>query len=699
MGSEIIVGIDIGGTFTDLIGFDKKKRKILGVIKVPSTPRNPADGLLHCLKRAKEKWGNNIVQIIHGTTIATNALLGQVGLELPKTALITTKGFKDVLEIGRQKRPELYNLFFKKPKPLIPRNLRFEVDERLNHEGKVIRPLNIDNVRYVSQLLKKERVHSVAVSLLHSYLNPVHEKKISEILKDEIDDVEISLSSEVDPEYREFERTSTTVVNAVLIPIVKSYMSRIIDGLKKLNIDASLLIMQSNGGVSGVQFVSRYPYTIIESGPAAGIIATKYIGNLLKIGNLIGFDMGGTTAKAGTIINGVELKTNEFEVGGKVHSGRIIKGSGYPVRFSFVEISEISAGGGSIIWVDEGGALKVGPLSAGADPGPAAYNKGGLDPTLTDANIILGRLNSEFLLGGEMKIYKVLAVKAFHDKIQSKIGLDPEEAAIGALKIANDAMSKILRIVTVEKGVDPRDFIMVAYGGAGPMHMCALMDDLNIRKGLIPRSPGIFSSLGLIVTDVKHSYLKSVRMNLSDVDPSLVENIYSELEEKGMKTLKSEGFELSNIVIHRLADLKYWAQGYELTVESYKPFDEKSLVNVRTNFEDKHRSIYGYILEDEDVELVNLRVEAIGLRRFPEIDKIEKRSKGGIEDALIGKRRVYFEKNDDFEPTPVYAREKLLYGDEIMGPAIIEEYDSTVVIYPDYVARIDEYGIIHIEKS
>ncbi|MGQ4891421.1 MAG: hydantoinase/oxoprolinase family protein [Candidatus Njordarchaeia archaeon] len=699
MEREILIGVDIGGTFTDLVAIDAKSGQILENLKTPSTPRSPQIAFVELVEKIYERKLGKVEAILHATTIATNALLGQVGLELPKCALITTKGFRDVIEIGRQKRPELYNFFFRKPKVLIDRELRFEVNERLDPSGKVLKPLEPDEVLEIAKKLKALNIESVAVSLLHSYINPKHEKMIEKLLKSENGDLEISISSEVNPEYREYERTSTTVVNAVLVPIVKRYLNAIREELDKIGVNSPILIMQSNGGLTSTKFASKFPFTIIESGPAAGIIASKYIGELKNEPNIIGFDMGGTTAKAGAIVNYRESVTSEYEVGGKVHSGRIIKGSGYPVRFPFIDLSEISAGGGSIIWVDEGGALRVGPISAGADPGPAAYNKGGENPTLTDANIVLGRLNPEFLLGGKMKIYRNLSIKAFKEKIEDEIGLDPVEASIGAIKIANNSMAKVLRIITMERGLDPRDFTIVAYGGAGPMHICEIAQELDIRRNIVPLSPGTFSALGLLVTDVKHSLLRAIRKNIDDVDVESLEEAYVELEGKAYKILKSEGFKDDSIMIHRMADLKYWAQGYELTVDSYKPLDMDALRRTVKNFESEHESIYGYIIEDEAIELVNIRVDAYGIRKKPLLQKKKKRSQGSVEDALIGRRQAYFEELEDFEETPIYDRSKLFPMDEIVGPAIIEQYDSTTVVPPRFSIKVDEFGFLILERD
>ncbi|MHA1589142.1 MAG: hydantoinase/oxoprolinase family protein [Candidatus Njordarchaeales archaeon] len=697
MKKEYRVGIDIGGTFTDIIALDPLSGKVLANMKIPSTPRQPEKVVINGLSSLARKFGKSVETIIHATTIATNALLGQIGLELPKTALITTKGFRDVLEIGRQRRPELYNLFFTKPKPLIPRRYRLEITERIEWTGRIITPLREEELKFIIQRIKSEKIVSVAVSLLHSYANPIHEKIIKKKLLEEIPELYVSLSSEVDPEYREFERTSTTVVNAVLMPIIHRYLMDLKKALKKLGLEAPILIMQSSGGVSGVDYCAKFPVTIIESGPAAGVVASVFYSSLIKERNLITFDMGGTTAKAGMIIDGLPIITTEYEVGGKIHAGRVIKGSGYPVRHVFIDLAEVSAGGGSIAWVDAGGALRVGPISAGADPGPACYGKGGENPTVTDANLVLGRLNPKYLLGGDMRIYLDLSLKALREKICEVTGMDVYEAAIGVIRIANSIMSKVLRIVSVERGYDPRDFSLIAFGGAGPMHACALAQELEVYKIIVPPSPGLFSALGLLVTDLKHVLSKSIRKNLDEIDPNALEEEFKELETKGIGILKREGVSEDRIVIHRFADMRYWAQGYELLVPISRPIDEKEIRKLRERFHEVHEKTYGYSMRDEEIEIVNIRVECIGLLSKPVIRPSKRKITTRV--SPHDYREVFFEGINDFIKTPVFLREKLCPGFEYEGPAIIEQYDSTTVVYPGWRFLVDEYENIIIMRE
>ncbi len=690
------IGIDIGGTFTDIIVFDKEMGEIARYIKVSSTPRKPENAVINSLKKLYEEGFKDVEMLIHATTVATNALLGQIGLELPRTALITTQGFRDIIEIGRQRRAELYNLFVTRPRVLVPRRFRFEVRERINYLGEIIEPLNDRDVERVINKIVENRIESVAVSLLHSYANPIHEIKILERLREKIPNIHVSISSEVDPEHREYERTSTTVVNAVLMPIVSRYLKSLEREISQI-IDVPLYIMQSSGGIASTKEVTRLPVSIIESGPASGVMAAIFLAEHLGITDVMSFDMGGTTAKAGTILNGVPLVTTEYEVGGKIHAGRIIKGSGYPVRYPFIDLAEISAGGGTIVWVDKGGALRVGPISAGAEPGPACYGLGGENPTITDANLLLGRLNQKYLLGGQMKIHIDLSKRAFKDRITKEIGIDPVEAAIGAIKIANSLMSKIMRIVSVERGIDPRDLSLIAFGGAGPMHACALAEELEFDKIVIPRVPGLFSALGLLAVDFKHTFLKSIRRNVDEIAPEILETEFKKLEAMGMSTLKEEGIPEEKIVFRRYADMRYWGQGYELLVPCEVINDEQDIRRLVERFHKAHEGKYGYSMPDEAVEIINLRVEAIGIMEKPRFRKIKKKAMK-LDDALLEKRLVYFEYENDFIETPVFIREKLAAGINIEGPAIIEQYDTTTVIYSGWRAFIDDYGNIILQK-
>ncbi|MBN1329780.1 MAG: hydantoinase/oxoprolinase family protein [Candidatus Heimdallarchaeota archaeon] len=698
---QVIISIDIGGTFTDIIFQRKETGEIFKQIKVATTPKNPEQAIISCLgKDLAEKDKQFVQQLYHATTIATNAFLGQVHLELPKTILITTSGFRDVLELGRQRRASLYNLFFDRPTPIIPRKYRFEVIERINALGEIEIPLKLESVTAVDKVIQTDNITSLAITLLHSYKNFKHEKILKEYFENKYKDLYVTASYEVSPEHREYERTSTTAINAILMPLISRYVKSLTDSFKHVGISAPLFIMQSNGGVSRSDIIQQLPVSIIESGPSAGVVASRFFAEYLELPRILSFDMGGTTAKAGTIVNYSITLTSEYEVGGEVHSGRITKGSGYPARFPFIDLAEISSGGGSIAWVDEGGALRVGPISAGSDPGPACYGLGGEDPTITDANLLLGRLNQDGLLNKSFKIFPKLAEQSISKKVGRKIKLDAIDSAIGIIKIANNNMSRILRIVTIERGLDPRDFILLAFGGAGPLHACALAEELEMKEILIPGNPGLFSAMGLLYTDVKHTFVKSIREKLQNINFVELENNFEELENKGEIILLEEGFRKDRIVHQRFIDARYFGQGFELLIpiSDINLLKKDCLKKITTKFIEKHRTIYGYELEAEEVEIVNIRTNDLGLIQKPILTKIAIGSRKPNENAQICTREVFFDGSRDSIETPIYAREQLLAQNEIMGPAIIEQYDTTTVIMPNWLAKVNENGLLKLTR-
>jgi N-methylhydantoinase A len=693
------VSIDIGGTFTDLVALKEESGELVN-IKIPSTPREPERAVIRTFQDFLRKTGDaEISVVIHATTMATNALLGQLNLELPKTALITTKGFRDIIEIGRQRRHQLYNLFIQKPRALIPRTLRFEVEERTGSKGEILTPLNKNQVKRLVQQLERENVESVAVALLFSYINQMHERAIGKMLKKLLPKTYVSLSSEIAPEYREYERTSTAVVNAVLMPTVSGYLNDLQRETRKLGVKAPLCIMQSDGGIATKNIVAKKPVSMIESGPAAGVIASAFYGKLLGIENVLSFDMGGTTAKVGAIRQATPEVVSEYEVAGKVHGGRIVKGSGYPVRHSFIDLAECSAGGGTIAWVDRGKALQVGPISAGAEPGPACYDKGGKQPTVTDANVVLGRLNPNYMLGGEMKIHSKLSEKAILKEICEKTRLKLTEAAKGIIKITNSAMAKILRIVSVERGHDPRDFVLMCFGGAGPMHGCALAEELNLSRMIVPQNPGLFSAHGLLAADFKNNFVKALMKLMNEVEVREVETTFKELEVKGAKLLEKQHVPKANMRFIRQMDLRYFGQSYELTIPTSTPFTEDVLRQTAESFHKKHIAIYGYAVRDEPVELVNVRLIAAGLVEKPKLREKPLHQEEPSKKSAIAKRKVFFEQNDEYVKTTIYRREELKAGNIINGPAVVEQYDATTVVYPDWVAKVDSFGNIVLSTN
>jgi N-methylhydantoinase A len=585
-------------------------------------------------------------------------------LELPRVALVTTRGFRDVIEIGRQNRPRLYDPFFEKPRPLVPRDLRFEVDERVDFRGSILKPLDVRELESLGSRLGALGVESAAIIFLHSYANPVHEVLAEGVLSKYVGYV--SPSYRVAPEPREYERTSTTVVNATLMPIVSGYLERLMKGLRELGV-TGLSIMSSSGGLVTVEEAMARPVQIVESGPAAGVIATAELSRMLGIPRAISFDMGGTTAKAGTVVDFEVEVTSEYEVGGEAHHGRIVKGSGYPIRFPFVDLAEVSAGGGSIIWRDDVGALRVGPISAGADPGPVCYGRGGVRPTITDANLALGRIG-DYMLGGAMKLDRSASIKALQ-----ALG-DPEVVAWEAISIANLEMARAIRLVTVERGLDPADFTLVAFGGAGPQHAVEIAEELGVRSVVVPPHPGLFSALGLLLADWRFEARVAYPVDL--------EEAYLKLEGELLGRLGRVDYFV------RYADVRYEGQGWELTVPVGRP---ARLDDVRRAFEEKHLATYGFTLEDRSVEVVVARVFAVIRRVKPSLPKPRALGEPGVRVV----RKVYFK--DGWVNTPVYWRDDLPVGYKIEGPAIVEEYDSTTVIPPGWVAVVGGHGELRIE--
>ncbi|MGA9272731.1 MAG: hydantoinase/oxoprolinase family protein, partial [Candidatus Cybelea sp.] len=503
------IGIDVGGTFTDLVALERWSGRIV-TWKVPSTPHEPHRAVIAALGALLSRYDfvPELEFLGHSTTVATNALLGQLGLELPRVALVTTHGFRDVIEIGRQNRSEVYNLFVERPRPLVARGDRLTVRERIDYRGNVLVPLDEASVAQVCAELRERGVAAVAICLLHAYVNDAHERRLAEAIEIALPGVRVTRSSDVDPQYREYERCSTTVVNAVLAPIVERYLERLVDDLRATQMHAPLYVMRSDGGLAAAPQVLSRPAAIVESGPASGAIAAAALGRRIGVRHLLSFDMGGTTAKAGTILDGVAEVAGEFEAAGRTHSGRAVKGSGYPVRFPFVDLAEISAGGGTIAWIDDAGSLRAGPLSAGADPGPACYGKSDR-ATVTDANLVLGRLNPRHLLGGAFPIDASRA-RAAVEGLAQRLGIGLEATAAGILRLVDDAMAKVLRIVTIERGLDPRDFTLVAFGGGGPLHACALAEELDIARVVVPAHPGLFSATGLLDATLHFNEIRSV---------------------------------------------------------------------------------------------------------------------------------------------------------------------------------------------
>jgi N-methylhydantoinase A len=680
----IVAAVDVGGTFTDLVAVDEENGEFY-TVKTRSTPKRPEEGFLEAVKNLLEKFSpQDFDLIIHVNTIGTNLFRGQLGLAMPVVALVTTKGFRDVVEIGRQNRPELYNIFYRRPDPIVPRERRFEVDERVDGKGAVLKMVDEKELETLAVLMSKVGVESVAVSFLNSYKNPVNEKKAKEVLSRYLKAM-VFASYEVDPEHREYERTSTTVVNAALAPVVSRYIASVRKGLEELGIRCPVQIMSSAGGLVDVEEAVHRPVACIESGPAAGVIGAAKIAEATGYRRVISFDMGGTTAKAGVVVDGLPTTVPEIEVGGRVHMGRVIKGSGYPVRFPSIDLAEVSAGGGTIIQASKSGGLQVGPLSAGADPGPACYGLGGKEPTITDANHLLGRV--EHLLGGKIKLNTSLAEAAMKN-VATKLGLSVTEVAWNSLVLANLQMARAVHIVTLERGLDPAQFTLVAFGGAGPMHAAELAEQIGVSTVVIPPSPGLFSSLGLLVTDMKYSYVKGYVKVLERRDEEIVEQLFREMEAYAINHL-SKRIELKNYRVVRTIDLRYLGQGYEIEVETSRPF---KLDEACSKFEELHSATYGYLHSGEPIESTALRLYIIIPTKRTTFPKTTRRRS----ESARSTRSVYF--REGFIETPVVWRESLDNGYEAEGPLIVEEYDSTTVVPPGWHVHVDESGCMVMKR-
>jgi len=674
--ARLRVGIDVGGTFTDLVAVDTQTGQ-RSIVKCSSTPRAPEEGVLDALDRLMQTFAQapRIEYLAHSTTIATNALLGQMHLELPRVVFVTTEGFRDVVEIGRQNRSEVYNLFVTRPRPLCPREDRLTVRERVDYRGNVVTDLTDAEIARVVEEVRVRNPDAVAIGLLHSYVNDAHERRICDAISAALPGVPVTCSAQIDPEYREYERFSTALVNATLLPIVQRYIDKLVAGLRERGIDAPLYVMQSNGGMAAASRASMRPAAIIESGPASGVIAAADLARAAGAQRVLSFDMGGTTAKAGTIVDGAVQVATEFEAAGTTHSGRSVKGSGYPVRFPFVDLAEISAGGGTIAWIDEAGALRVGPVSAGADPGPACY---GLSDraTVTDANVVLGRLNPRALVGGTFPI-DAQRSRAAIAALADRIGLSVEETAAGIVRIVDAQMAKVLRIVTVERGLDPRDFSMVAFGGNGPLHGCALADELEIRRMIVPLDPGVFSAHGLLVAQLRASFVLPVLREASAMSNGDGDALFARLEDRGRTILREQGADDARMHFVREYDARYRGQSFELEVPH-----AADMAVVARQFHEHHKRRYGYAVPHEPVEIVNARLTAVAtLERTPEPVISRDRTRT----APTGERNVWID--GAYAPVAVYQREHLPVDALIRGPALVEQYDTCTYLPPHWKAR------------
>jgi N-methylhydantoinase A len=670
------LGIDSGGTFTDVVLFDDRK-KALHITKTPSTPANPAIGVINGIKKIVSQVGiepHEIASLVHGTTVATNALLEYKGI---RTALILTEGFKDILSIGRQDRPKLYDYFERRPEPFIPRHLRFEVSERTLYDGKILRPLDEEEIRVIAGKLKKAGIKGVAVCLLHSYANPAHEKRIKEIFKNRYPEAVVSTSHEILPEFREYERMSTTVINAYVMPIIDRYLQDLQRMMREEGLTAELNVMQSNGGVMTSRSAGEKSVHTILSGPAGGVMGSLAIGTQIGMKNLITVDMGGTSFDICLIHGGKIHFTKESEIGG------------HPIKIPMIDIHTIGAGGGSIAWIDPGGALRVGPQSAGANPGPVCYRLGGEEPTVTDANLVLGRLDPGYYLGGEMSLDAEAAKQAILNKIARPLKLSLEEAAEGIIKVINASMVRGIRKVSVEKGFDAREFSMICFGGGGPLHSLELAEELRIPTVVVPISPGVNSALGLLIADFRYDYSQTFLMKTQEIDLDSLNQSFKDLEVIAVQQMLDEKIPREEMRILRSVEMRYSGQGYELEVSVPKgTLAEKDLRKIDDSFHQLHRQLYGYASPQEVTEFVYLRIAALGKIPKPKFKK-EKEGDHRPVRGLKGKRKVFVQ--GKYVSLPIYERALLRPGDKIQGPAVIEQMDSTTFLSSGRQAQVDPY--------
>jgi N-methylhydantoinase A len=686
------IAIDTGGTFTDVVFYDEQRKKFWST-KVSSNPDNPEVPFVEGLSTVLERAQRSITakdDLIHGTTIVTNALLEG---KTAKVGLLVTHGFRDLLEIGRQHRPNLYDLTLDRKPPLVTRDCVKEVKERITSEKKILHSLDRDDAESQIEALKKKEIEALAIALVFSFLNPKHEKKLEKWAQKIVPKKFIFCSSQISPEFREYERTSTTTISAAVAPRVVNYLQALEKNLKKEQFDhGNLQIMHSGGGTSNPKEAARHPHTLIESGPAAGIIGASYLAKSLNLNKILAFDMGGTTSKAGTILNGKYQISQEYEVGGELHHAGRQSGSGYPIRAPMIDIVECGAGAGSIAWIDDGGHLKVGPQSAGADPGPACYGKDGKDPTVTDAHVILGRISADSFLGGEMPLFPQQSKKAITQKICQPLKIPLNDAARGIISVANASMERILRLISVARGHNPRDFVLIAYGGAGPLHATELAEKMSIRHVIIPTMAGLFSTLGLMFADIKKDFVKTVMLSLTN--RSVLNRILFRLTKQADAWFEQNKIPLKQRKISFSADLRYFRQNYELNLAlSSQVIMKEDIPIIRKRFHDRHAAAYGHRAHKEKIQVVNLRSSAIKIKPKPDwqgLNSVEDKSKK----APIKIRLVHI--NGDTLECRIYERSHLSAGIVIKGPAVIQENESTTLVGPHWSCRADKTGSLHI---
>lgn len=675
------LGVDIGGTFTDvvLVGPDEYRVK-----KLLSTPNNYAVAVVEGIRSLLEVSRvdpTRIDQVAHATTVATNAVLERSGA---RTGLLTTRGFRDVLELRRIRFPDPYNLNWRKPAPLVPRRWRMEVDERIAPDGSVVTPIDPATVERAIQQLMADGVESIAICFLNSYVNSTHEQVARTLIRNSYPALTVSISAEVLPEIKEFERTSTAVVNAYVQPVLAGYLSSLREQLDQIGVRAPIHVMQSNGGMMTVKAAGAYPVYALESGPAAGVIGAARMASRMSARHVVTFDMGGTTAKAAAVADGNAVLSAEYEVGSPISlASRVLKGGGYLLRIPSVDVVEVGAGGGSIVSLDAWGRLLVGPQSAGSDPGPACYGRGGARPTVTDANLVLGYLGTQGLAGAEVPLHRGAAVEALQP-IASAIGLSVEEAALGVVEVVNANMGRAIRAVTTSRGLDVRESRLIAIGGSGGLHAAGLAESLGIRQVIIPPSPGVFSAYGLLTADLARHFVKTVRQPTDRIEPRDLLRTLQKFECEVMAEVEDEGWDRSRVTLLHSAELHYWGQWHELEVDLSDPGSETLVSDLVDRFKDAYVATYGHAHVEETIELVNLRI----------------RAKVAVDDPIapgtapIGRarnvRRAYF-RGLGWQEMRLLCRTDLAAEPE-RGPLAVDEYDTTILIPPRVVASVDTTG-------
>ena len=669
------IGVDTGGTHTDIVLLDQET----GAIKtaaVPTTPENLIEGIQNAISkiftREKLKSGD-IGKFVYGTTVVTNMIIQG---ENVSTALITTKGFIDILEIGKAARKgNIYDFYIDQQKPLIPRYLRFGVKEKINAQGEVVEELDQEELKDIIEKISQQNIRSIAVCLLNSYMNNFHEEKIFEVINKELPNVFVSLSSHVLPEFREYERVSTTVIDAYTAPTLISHLRELKQNLTKRYKNLNCSIMQSVGGVSLFEQAQEHPVKLAQSGPTAGVVGGAFSASLAGFDKVITLDMGGTSSDISLVDGQPQLTSSS-----KIH--------GHPIKIRAIDFSTIGAGGGSIAWIDPGGMLKVGPKSAGADPGPACYGYGGVEVTVTDANLVLGRINHKGFLGGDRELIPNLAAETIRNKIADPLGIPVETAADGIVEIAIMNMIRALKVVTVSKGFDPRDFTLIAFGGAGPMVAARIAEEIGIKKVIIPFSPGTLSALGLLVAPIQEDYVITRISRIQETSLEYIIRCFNELEQKAVEIFNRQKIDIQEVIYKRSLDMRYLGQGYEVNVPINGKISELTHEKMIHAFNELHEMSFGYTMK-VDLEIVNIRLSAIVLPVIPKIPKMEL-SQSQAKPAAAGVRKVFFK--DEFVDTPIYSRDEMLPDAVLDGPAVIEEANSTSVVFPNQSVKIDGYG-------